>query len=153
MKKTFKILGITLAALHICVSFISCESNSKGNNQNEKRDMIYIINHSDDNGKYGEGTYINMNTEYTDRDGIRWSKDNIFAPGPGESLSDEKFQRYCKYARCGGRLSAKWIIFAESPSIVDGAFQHNGQALWVAAYNLAPCVVRGARNNKKVINF
>lgn len=93
MKKTFKILGITLAALHICVSFISCESNSKGNNQNEKRDMIYIINHSDDNGKYGEGTYINMNTEYTDRDGIRWSKDNIFAPGPGESLSDEKFQR------------------------------------------------------------
>ena len=30
---------------------------------------------------------------YKDRDGVEWSTDNMFAPGPNESLNDEKFQR------------------------------------------------------------
>ena len=82
-----------LIVVSMCVSFVACSGNSNTSKQNEKRTEIYIVNHADEVGKHGEGTYINMDTEYKDRDGIRWSKDNIFAPGPGESLSDEKFQR------------------------------------------------------------
>lgn len=79
-------------ALIIGTFLTSCGGSSQKSNQGEQS-TVYMINHSNDVGKYGEGTYVNMNSEYTDRDGIRWSKDNIFAPGPGESLSDEKFQR------------------------------------------------------------
>lgn len=87
-----KLIGITLIVVGIFVNFLSCGGNNKQTTQ-EERTIIHVVNHTNDIGKYGEGTYINMNTEYTDKDGIRWSKDNIFAPGPGESLSDEKFQR------------------------------------------------------------
>ena len=38
-------------------------------------------------------TYINMDTEYKDRDGIRWSKDNIFAPRTNESLDDPNYTK------------------------------------------------------------
>ena len=81
--------------------FTSCSDNNQKNNQ-EEVNKIYIVNHADDVGKHGNGTYINMNTEYKDRDGVRWSKDNIFAPGPGESLSDEKFQRRSSQRRSSG---------------------------------------------------
>ena len=84
------ILFVGLAFLPLLLT--SCGGSKKSNNQ-EEQTTIYMVGHSDDIGKYGKGTYINTNTEYKDRDGIRWSKDNIFAPGPGESLSDEKFQR------------------------------------------------------------
>ena len=89
---TKKLANRIIFSLLISIALTSCGGNSTNSNH-EERTMTYIVNHPDDVGKYGEGTYINMNSEYTDRDGIRWSKDNIFAPGPGESLSDEKFQR------------------------------------------------------------
>lgn len=91
--KTLNLFETALAVISICFIFSSCGGNNKNTDNNKERTMIYMVGHSDDVGKYGEGTYINTNTEYKDRDGIRWSKDNIFAPGPNESLNDEKFQR------------------------------------------------------------
>ena len=110
--KTLKLLVIALSAIVIFVNLISCSGNSKQSNE-EDYSVVYIVGHSDDVGKYGEGTYINTNTEYTDRDGIRWSKDNIFAPGPGESLSDEKFQRRSSGRSSSGRSSSGYNQYSE----------------------------------------
>lgn len=57
----------------------SCGGNSKSSEQEEKRSNVYIVNHPDDVGKYGEGTYLNSNSEYTcPHCGLRVSRNNIF---------------------------------------------------------------------------
>lgn len=82
-----------LIVVSMCVNLVACTGNSNTRKQNDERTDIYIVNHADDAGKHGEGTYINMNTEYKDRDGIRWSKDNIFAPRTNESLDDPNYTK------------------------------------------------------------
>ena len=72
MKKLF----FTLAIMSLILT--SCDGNKKSQEQ-EERSMTYIINHPDDVNKYGEGTYINTNSEYTcPHCGMRVSRDNIF---------------------------------------------------------------------------
>lgn len=89
---TKKLTSIIIRSLFISMTLTSCGGNSTNSNP-EERTMTYIVNHPDDVGKYGKGTYINMNTEYTDKDGVRWSKYNIFAPRPNESLNDPSYQK------------------------------------------------------------
>lgn len=92
--------GLALVSLFL----ISCENNSNSA-ESEEQERIIIVNHPDDVGKYGEGTYINTNSEYTDADGNRWHRDNIFAPRPGESMNDESYKNRNKgngYRSSGG---------------------------------------------------
>lgn len=75
---TFKSIKKRAIIFIMVVAITSCGENNKNTTQEEKK-MFYIINHQDDAGKYGEGTYINTNTEYTcPHCGMRVSRDNIF---------------------------------------------------------------------------
>lgn len=65
------------------VSFVLCScGNSKKEPNTQKRKTIYVVGHESEIGKYGEGTYINSNSHYKDKDGNLWHRDDIFAPKP-----------------------------------------------------------------------
>ncbi|MBO7164859.1 MAG: hypothetical protein J6V60_02075 [Muribaculaceae bacterium] len=69
------ILSIALAS----VLLISCDSNTKKVDQEDENNSVIIVNHPDDVNKYGEGAYINTNSEYTcPHCGLRVHRDNIF---------------------------------------------------------------------------
>ena len=73
--KNINLFTMALAAILIS----SCGGNNTNTNKNEERSVIYMVGHSNDVGKYGEGTYINTNSEYTcPHCGMRVSRDNIF---------------------------------------------------------------------------
>ena len=70
MNKFICLLGVMSFLL------ISCGGNIK--DQDKERKKIYIVSHPDDVGKYGEGTYLNSNSEFTcPHCGMRESKYNI----------------------------------------------------------------------------
>ena len=77
---------LVIASLLSIILFISCDNKSEKKNDDGER--IIFVNSAEDIGTKGKGHYINTNKEYRDRDGVRWSKDNIWAPGPNESLND-----------------------------------------------------------------
>lgn len=84
---TKKLVYRIISSLLISTALASCGGNSTNSNP-EERTMTYIVNHPDDVGKYGEGTYINMNTERTcPHCGLRVSVDNIFHDCQGTKFS------------------------------------------------------------------
>ena len=75
--------------------FISCDEGKK--EEPREKHHIYIIGHEDDRGKYGEGTYLNTNSEKTcPHCGMRVLRRNIMhdcqgtltASGGGNQYSD-----------------------------------------------------------------
>ncbi len=49
------------------------------------------------NQSYQSGGYVpdftNPNESYTDRDGHTWYRNNIYAPGPNESMNDDSYKK------------------------------------------------------------
>lgn len=75
---TKKLASTIIRSLLISVVLTSCGGNGTNTNQ-EYKTTTYIINHSGDKGKYGNGIYVNTNAERTcPHCGMRVSVDNIF---------------------------------------------------------------------------
>lgn len=79
-----------LISLITVLTAASCRHKKKDNTSKE---TIYIIGNESERGQHGEGTYINTNSSYQDKDGNTWHRDNIFAPKPNESLNDDAYQK------------------------------------------------------------
>ena len=97
MRLSFFRIVVILAA----VILFSC--NNKSNNNSANDEKVIIVNSSEDVGKMGTGHYINTNTEYRDRDGVRHSRDDIWAPREGESASDASYRESMRVLEGSGQ--------------------------------------------------
>lgn len=73
--------------LFLIILLASC-SNKSENKEQEEPTKIYIVTNEDEVGKYGKGTYLNSNSTYKSKDGLRWHRDNFDAPKKNETLQD-----------------------------------------------------------------
>lgn len=88
MKTTFLLfLAILLAA---------CSNNSK-NVEPEEQSTVYIVTNQDEIGIYGKGTYLNSNSTYKSKDGLKWHRSDIFAPKEDETLEDVRNRYQSSY--------------------------------------------------------